>query len=112
VRRAANVAHHGRLSNAETENMTRVDPGIDAADDPQRLIARERQAGERHVGGEPSVASDQLVGGNGHRDRAIGAMTRARSVARRCRLSLLLARITGRVELHGVAESDFRRLAG
>ena len=51
---AADVAHHDRLSEVETENMARVDPGIDASDDPQRLVARERQAGERAAGGEPS----------------------------------------------------------
>ena len=39
---AADVAHHDRLTEVETENITRVDPGIDATDDPQRLIAWER----------------------------------------------------------------------
>ena len=62
---AADVAHHHRLSEVETQNMARVDAGIDAADDPQRLVAREREAGERAGGGEPSVASDQLVDGDG-----------------------------------------------
>ena len=38
----ADVAHHDRLSEVETENVTRVDPGIDATEDPQRLIAWER----------------------------------------------------------------------
>ncbi|MFZ0977608.1 MAG: hypothetical protein WAN22_35655 [Solirubrobacteraceae bacterium] len=63
---AADVAHHDRLSKVETENMARVDPGIDATEDPQRLIAREREASESAGGGEPSVALDQFVGGDGH----------------------------------------------
>jgi hypothetical protein len=70
---AADVAHHHRLSEVETENIARVDPGIDATDNPQRLVARERQAGERAVGGEPSVSSDQLLGGDGHRHRLTAA---------------------------------------
>ena len=63
---AADVEHHDTLAELETGYITRVDPGVDAAEHLQGVAGREGKAGERPCRGERRVAPDQLVGRDGH----------------------------------------------
>src|SRR5467141_562850 len=62
-----NVAHHYRLAELEIKYVARVHARVDTADDAQRLVGREREAGERAAGGEVGIPSDELVDRDGHR---------------------------------------------
>ncbi|MBV8994460.1 MAG: hypothetical protein JO287_12370, partial [Pseudonocardiales bacterium] len=69
---AADVAHHDTFAELETEYITRVDPGVDAAEHLQGVVGREGKAGERPCRGERRVApntaswsSHQRRGGDG-----------------------------------------------
>ena len=63
---AADIAHHDAIAEVEAQHVTGVDSGVDAADHPQNLVTRERQAFERAAGGEHRVAPDQVGGRNCH----------------------------------------------
>ena len=63
---AADVEHHDTLAELETGYITRVDPGVDAAEHLQGVAGREGKAGERPCRGERRVAPNQLVGRDGH----------------------------------------------
>ena len=63
---AADVEHHDTLAELETGYITRVDPGVDAAEHLQGAAGREGKAGKRPGRGERRVAPDQVAGRNGH----------------------------------------------
>jgi hypothetical protein len=60
------VAHHDTFAELETEYITRVDPGVDAAEHPQDAAGREGKADERPRRGERRVAPNQVAGRDAH----------------------------------------------
>jgi hypothetical protein len=66
ARSCAFVAHHDTFAELETEHITRIDPGVDAAEHLQGVAARKGKAGERPRRGEHRVAPNQLIGRDDH----------------------------------------------
>src|SRR5215467_11484228 len=83
----ADVAHDDTFTELETEYITRVDPGVDAAEHLQGVAGRERKAGERPRRGERRVAPNQLTGRNAHVFGAYGTEIFYRDWAQASRLS-------------------------
>jgi hypothetical protein len=89
---AADITHHDTLAELQTEHITRVDPGIDAAEHLQGVTGREPKASERPRRGEHRVTPNQLIGRNDHAASSVLAGSRAGGP--RCRRT---ARAPGRV---------------
>src|SRR3978361_1851252 len=63
---STDVAQHGRLTQIESEELGRVNPGVDAADDEDFQRRKDFQARGESVGREACVALYQLLNGITH----------------------------------------------